>query len=194
MPKSVALQSLQYTPVVARRQNPARRARPYSPPTCKFVKAKVPVTIEAPLPLVFELFADLERMPEWSGTLEKVERVPGGEGFSNWTFAWNGVRLSWRARDTERVDQKIICWSSLEGLVHNGSVEFQVAPSSADQTLLTMCVEYDVASLPAAVAFVLESKIVTTFVLSAIQSDLNRFRQFALRTQRQRKRASKVTF
>jgi uncharacterized membrane protein len=191
--KSRALQQLQCRPTAARRTGPARRSRLYTAPTAKFIEAKVPVTIEAPRDLVFELFADLERMPEWSGTLEKVQRVPGEESLSDWTFAWNGVRLSWRARDTDRVEMSRICWGSVDGLVHNGSVDFAVSPFASNQTLLTMCVEYDVTSLPAAVAYVLESKIVTTFVESAIQSDLQRFRQFTLRAQRQRKRALKAS-
>lgn len=155
---------------------------------CKIVRAAVPVRVEAPRGFVFDLFSDLEKMPEWSGSLERVTRVPDDESLSDWQFSWRGVRLGWRARDLERVEGRRISWESVTGLSHSGIVDFaddhlenDASGSKNDGTLLTMTIDYDVASL---LAVLMESSMVSAFVEAAIASDLRQFRQFALRSYR----------
>lgn len=152
------------------------------------MRTAVPILVEAPRDFVFDLFSDLEKTPEWSSSLERVTRIPGNESMSDWQFSWRGVRLGWRAKDTERVEGRRIAWESVTGLRHTGSVDFEdCTPDGSNLggkvtgTAMTMTVDYDVASL---LAFVMESSLVSTFVEGAITADMQRFRQFALRLHR----------
>jgi uncharacterized membrane protein len=145
----------------------------------KFVQVKVPLPVEVPREVAFGLFSDLECMPEWSTTLAKVRRDPRDETLSHWTFDWNGVRLSWSARDKDRIELERIAWESVDGLTHKGCVDFvELGPAATE---LTMTVDYDVAS---ALAVIMETRFVQNFVESAIKADLEKFRAYALRMQR----------
>lgn len=131
-------------------------------------------------------------MPAWASTLESVTRDPDDPVFSEWVFSWNGIRLSWRARDEHENELppgeeqlvdinnvRAIRWRSVSGLNHIGAVEF--FPRDDGITKMVMTVDYDIASL---LAVVMESALVSTFVESAIQNDLQKFRTFALRSLR----------
>lgn len=187
-PGAALLPPLCARPALSPRRPPRRRhARP-APPAAKMIQASVPVSVEAPRALVFSLFSDLERMPEWSSTLERVTRAPDAPDMTDWTFAWRGVRLGWKARDTARVDLERIAWSAVSGVVHDGCVTF--ADAAGGGTSVTMSVEFDAGVLGA----VLDSRIlgpgIMRFVEGALESDLQRFRQFVLRVQRRERIAA----
>lgn len=161
------------------RATTARRAVPCA----KMVRVRVPLAVEAPVATVHGLFADLERMAEWSQALEAVERDAEDPRYSEWKFAWRGVRLSWRAKDEERVETDgPIRWKSVSGLRHDGAVEFEGVGER--KTMMTMTVDYDIADM---LAIVMESAMVASFVEGAIESDLQRFRQFALKAYRRQR-------
>jgi len=125
-------------------------------------------------------------MPEWSSTLEEVARDESDPSFSEWKFAWNGVSLSWRARDVEPDGSDepgtAIRWRSVSGLTHIGAVEFEELEPA--KTKMVMTVDYDIASL---LAVIMQSALVSDFVEGAIESDLQRFRHFALRMHRKQR-------
>lgn len=161
-------------------------------PCAKMVRVSVPVHVEAPRQLCYNLFSDLSQMSEWSSTLQAVERDAQNPIFSTWKFAWNGVRLSWRAKDSEPNDDEepgtAIRWQSVSGLTHVGAVEFeQTAPTA---TKMVMTVDYDIASL---LAFIMQTNLVSDFVQGAIESDLQRFRNYALRSYRKQKIEERTT-
>ncbi|KAI0558118.1 Polyketide cyclase/dehydrase [Gracilaria domingensis] len=156
------------------------------------VRVSVPLKIEAPNRYCFELFADLSKMSEWSSTLEAVERDAEDPSFSEWKFAWNGVRLSWRAKDVENVqnqtsDIPAIRWRSVTGLVHTGEVQFEDVQHKA--TNLVMTVDYDIESL---LASIMRSSLVSNFVEGAIENDLTKFRSYALRKYRKARMSGDV--
>lgn len=156
----------------------------------EMVRVSVPLKVEAPRKHCFDLFSDLSKMSEWSSTLQAVSRDPEDPIYSDWDFSWNGIRLSWRARDgdlleTEQNDSAIR-WRSVSGLNHTGAVEF--TDISEKTTRMVMTVDYDVASL---LAVVMQSSMVSNFVEGAIESDLQRFRTYALRTYRRKKIGSR---
>lgn len=137
-------------------------------------------------------------MPAWASTLESVTRDPDDPTFSEWVFSWNGIRLSWRARDEDTQDmppgeepapdrnEHAIRWRSVSGLHHIGAVEF--FPVEISMTTMIMTVDYDIASL---LAVIMESGMVSTFVESAIQSDLQKFRAYTLRSLRKERIAQR---
>lgn len=152
-------------------------------PLARMVRASVPLVVEAPRPLVFALFSDLERMPEWSSTLESVKRVPNAPDTTDWRFSWRGVRLGWQARDTDRIEERRIAWTATSGVIHDGCVDFEDAGTEGG-TSVTMSVEFDAGVLSG----ILDSRIlgpgIMRFVEGALESDLQRFRQYVLRVQR----------
>ena len=184
------------------RRASARRARQLRrcTPSAKMVRVSVPVSVEAPPDFCHLVFSDLSRMPAWSSTLESVTRDAEDPAFSEWVFSWNGIRLSWRARDDEEEedalppgedalvppDELTIRWRSVSGLNHVGAVEF--VPVEEEKTTVVMTVDYDIASLLAAV---MQSGFVSTFVESAIESDLQRFRKYTLRSLRKERISQK---
>ncbi|CAN8072287.1 unnamed protein product [Agarophyton chilense] len=159
----------------------------FTTPRAEMVRVSVPLKIEAPNSYCFELFSDLSNMPEWSSALEAVTRDSEDPSFSEWNFAWNGIRLSWRARDVENMpnhssDVPAIRWRSVSGLVHTGEVQFENLQPTATKMIMT--VDYDIESL---VAAIMRSSVVSNFVEGAIESDLSRFRSYALRKYRKAK-------
>lgn len=173
----------------SRRQLCSRRPPPrrwHAVPVARVVRASVPLEVEAPRPFVFALFSDLERMPEWSSTLESVSRVPDAPDVTDWRFSWLGVRLGWRARDTDRVEERRIAWSATSGVIHDGCVDFEDIgeDGTGAGTSVRMSVEFDAGVL----SNIMDSRIlgpgIIRFVEGALESDLQRFRQYVLRTQR----------
>jgi uncharacterized membrane protein len=159
-----------------------RRPRTPETTTMKFVQVRVPVPVEVPREMAFGLFADLDSMSQWSSTLANVSRDAHDHTLSHWNFEWNGVRLSWSARDKDRIELERISWESVDGLTHKGRVDFvELGPTATE---LTMTVDYDVASM---LAVIMETRFIQNFVESAIKADLEKFRTYALRMQRRTK-------
>lgn len=100
-----------------------------------WVAVSVCITIEAPRPLVYALFSDLESMSEWSSTLAAVSRSDDEPELSEWSFRWQGISLSWRARDTAIVENELVAWESLSGLANRGAVTFRDWRDAGDGTV-----------------------------------------------------------
>lgn len=83
------------------------------------------LTVPVPVGLAYQVWADIERYPEWMGHLERVERT--GERTSRWTMRTPAGRtLHWTTETTVLRPNEKIAWSSLDGdLVTYGSVEFE---------------------------------------------------------------------
>lgn len=174
-----ALRRLSHQPCLSSRQTQTKSwSRP--PPRAEMVHVSVPLKIEAPPDHCYQLFSDLSEMSSWSSTLRSVKRDEQDPMLSTWRFSWNGINLSWRARDADPIpgEHNVVRWSSISGLLHTGCVQFEPSDSA---TNVVFTVDYDIAAL---LAVVLQSAIVSSFVESAIRSDLNRFRAFALRKYR----------
>lgn len=81
---------------------------------------------------------------------------------------------------------KIIAWQSETGLGNRGRVTFTSDPACVDNSVLTLCVEFNV---PRAVAAVIRNDFIGQFVQSTLAADLKRFRTIALRQHSMRERA-----
>lgn len=165
-------------------------------PRAEMVQVSVPMKIEAPPDHCYALFSDLSLMPEWSRTLQSVERDSEDASYSTWRFSWTGISLSWRARDIDprSGEQYVVRWQSISGLPHVGCVAFMPDTDGGDgkeeakMTKVVFSVDYDIAAL---IAVVMQSSFVSSFVENAIKSDLESFRSFALRKFRARRLQSK---
>lgn len=174
------------------KRSPRSRAR--QTPRAEMVHVSVPMKIEAPPDHCYDLFSDLSLMPEWSTTLQSVERDPEDPGYSTWKFSWSGISLSWRARDidSDMNNELAIRWQSVSGLPHTGCVSFTPESDTTNakdstSTEVVFSVDYDIAAL---VAVVMQSSFVSSFVENALRSDLQNFRSFALRQLRAKRMKS----
>lgn len=165
-------------------------------PRAEMMHVSIPIQIQAPSKFCYTLFSDLSTMPKWSSTLQAVERDPNDPIFSDWKFSWNGIKLSWRAKDIldplESQQQNSIPavrWKSVSGLLHTGLVTFQTKEQFLTQ--MVMSVDYDVEGL---LALFMQSSFVSNFVERAIQSDLCNFRSYALRMYRRAKISNTTSF
>lgn len=168
-------------------------------PYAEMVNASVDFKVEAPPEHCYELFSDLGLMPNWSTTLQSVERDRDDPTLSTWKFSWNGISLSWRAQDVnaepgDLAQPYVVQWKSISGLRHFGRVAFvpvtdQNKSNATQYTCINFSVDYDVASL---VAIVMQSSMFKSFVERAVTYDLQRFRSYALRMYRSRRRPTDV--
>lgn len=168
-------------------------------PRAEMVNASVAFKVEAPPEHCYELFSDLGLMPKWSTTLQSVERDRDDSTLSTWKFSWNGISLSWRAQDVDAepgddAEPYVVRWKSISGLRHFGRVAFvpvtdQSKSDTTQYTCINFSVDYDVASL---VAIVMQSSMFKSFVERAVTYDLQRFRSYALRMYRSRRRPTNV--
>lgn len=158
-------------------------------PRAEMVHVSVPITVEAPSAHCHALFSDLSQMPAWSSTLDSVSRSSTDPTLSTWAFSWRGIRLSWKARDADKIpsERHVIRWNAISGLPHSGLVTFIPTDDTDVATVVTLSVDYDIAALLAIIA---RSAIVAAFVESAIRTDLQRFRAYALRAHRAKRRAA----
>ena len=112
----------------------------------------------------------------WSPWLSEViyERE---KGISLWTLRTLGMDFSWRAKNVQLEEYKVLEWNSLDGFDNKGVVSF--TPLGSQQTEVKLTISYD---LPDAAAAVIQTVgPVSTFVEETLLADLKRFRDRLLR-------------
>jgi uncharacterized membrane protein len=83
------------------------------------------VEINAPVEVVFDLFSDFEKFPEWMSHIKEVRRT--GENYTRWTAdAPLGLNVEWEAETTELEPNAKIVWRTVRGDVEmQGEVTFK---------------------------------------------------------------------
>ncbi|MGY4644194.1 SRPBCC family protein [Cellulomonas sp. URHB0016] len=88
------------------------------------------ITIRRPIEEVFDLWADLTRLPTFMAHVEDVEVRP--DGTTHWrASAPAGRTVEWDARIVESVRPTLLHWASVEGadVDNSGTVTFTEAPA-----------------------------------------------------------------
>ena len=134
------------------------------------------VTVTAPLPVVWELWQDKTRIPNWMPWIHSVEPVPGVPGDTKWLLKTNqfgqDFEFSWIARDLPPVKKEKIHWFSTDGLNNKGAVTFVQRPDG--RTVVRMNISYEVPDI-----LVPFGAALTPLVASILQADLERFGTFS---------------
>jgi uncharacterized membrane protein len=83
------------------------------------------IEINAPVEVVFDLFSDFEKFPEWMSHIKEVHRT--GENYTRWTAdAPLGINVEWEAETTELEPNSKIAWRTVRGDVKmEGEVTFE---------------------------------------------------------------------
>jgi uncharacterized membrane protein len=83
------------------------------------------VEIKAPVEVVFGLYSDFEKFPEWMKHIKEVRRT--GENYTKWTAdAPLGINVEWEAETTEFEPNRKISWRTVRGDIEmEGEVTFK---------------------------------------------------------------------
>lgn len=135
----------------------------------------VQIEINAPIALVWSLWADLEQMPNWMKWIESVKVQEHDPKLSRWKLATGGLEFSWLSREVKVVPEQILQWESVDGLPNRGAIRFY--DRGTEGTIVKMSVAY---SVPGFLFQLMDNLFIGRVVESTLYADLKRFREYAL--------------
>jgi uncharacterized membrane protein len=88
-------------------------------------RAEKSIEINAPVEVVFGLFSDFEKFPEWMKHIKEVRRT--GENYTRWAAdAPLGINVEWEAETTALEPNRRVAWQTVRGDVEmQGEVTFE---------------------------------------------------------------------
>lgn len=87
----------------------------------RIVRLEKSLQIGRPVEEVFQQWANLDRLPEWSECVEEVFR---NGNCSHWVVNVDGRKLEWDAEVEQFIPNEAIGWKSLNGPKHTGRITF----------------------------------------------------------------------
>lgn len=134
----------------------------------------VQVSIERPIGEVWQLWSDLEQMPNWMKWIESVQISDQQPELSSWKLGTETFNFTWRSRIVKQIRHQIIQWESIDGLPNRGAIRFY---DQAPNTIVKLSVAY---AIPGIIGQVMDRLFLGRLVESTLQADLDRFRDYAL--------------
>jgi uncharacterized membrane protein len=139
----------------------------------------VQVEVEVPIDLVWNLWSDLEQMPNWMKWIESVSILEDNPELSRWKLASGAFQFSWLSRIVKVVPHQIIQWESVDGLPNRGAIRFYDRHGSS---IVKMTFGY---GIPGILGQLMDNLFLGRIVESTVQADLERFRAYALKVKQQ---------
>lgn len=139
----------------------------------------VQIEVETPVDVVWSLWSDLEQMPKWMKWIDSVNVLEDNPDLSRWKLASGGFEFSWLSRITRLVKHQIIQWESVDGLPNRGAIRFY---DRNEHSIVKLTVAY---AIPGVLGKLMDNLFLGRIVESTIQADLNRFRDYALKSVQQ---------
>ena len=132
------------------------------------------IEINAPVKVVFDLYSDFEKFPEWMKHIKEVRRT--GEKYTKWTAdAPLGINVEWEAETTTFEPNRKIAWRTVRGDVEmEGEVTFEKA--GRDTTRMHVKIGYEP---PAGHIGALVAKLFGNDPEKQIDEEMNRFARLA---------------
>lgn len=140
----------------------------------------VQVDVEANIDLVWQLWSDLEQMPNWMKWISSVNVLEENPDFSRMHLASGGFKFSWLLRITQLVTNQIIQFESVDGLQNKGEIRFY---DQGDYSVIKLTIAY---VIPGILGKIMDNLLLGRIVESTIQADLDRFRAYALKASNQK--------
>ena len=142
----------------------------------KWLEHTVHTEIRAPIENVWNVWSDLDSMPEWMTWIESVKTINEETStlpdLTEWTLAANGFRFKWKAKINQRVEKEKLQWESIGGLPTKGCVKFQSI--NENNTSVKLMISYE---LPKVLARLMEANILGGMVTKELQINLNQFKK-----------------
>ena len=140
-----------------------------------WLEHSVQVEVEAPIELVWKLWADVEQMPRWMKWIDSVKVQEDNPELSRWKLNTGGLEFTWLSRILKMVPQQIIQWESVGGLPNTGAIRFYDRKGSS---IVKLTVAY---AIPGILGKIMDNLFLGRVVESTIKADLERFREYALK-------------
>lgn len=121
----------------------------------------------------WNLWADIERMPQWMNWIESVTISEDDPEISRWKLASGNFEFAWKARTFKKIPGQIIQWESVDGLPNRGAIRFYDRKEQG--CIIKMSIAYNVPGILA----VMDDLFLGQMVEANIRGDLNRFREIA---------------
>ncbi|MGB8702146.1 MAG: SRPBCC family protein [Thermosynechococcaceae cyanobacterium] len=133
--------------------------------------------VEVPLPVtsVWDLWSDLEQMPQWMRWIESVKVLDEQPELSRWKLASGNFEFTWLSRILKEIPHQIIQWESVDGLPNKGAIRFY--DRKAEGSIVRLSVGYKIPGILGVMDHLFLGKVVE----STLQADMNRFREYAIK-------------
>lgn len=138
----------------------------------EWLEHTVQVDVAIPVQEAWELWSDLEQIPQWMEWIRSVEILPENPELSRWQLATRGLDFSWHSRIVKQIPHQIMQWESVTGLPNRGAVRFY---DRGGHSVVKLTVAY---SLPAWVSQWVDG-LVGPHVERTLLADLERFRLYS---------------
>jgi uncharacterized membrane protein len=133
------------------------------------------IEVNAPVGVVFELYSDFEKFPEWMKSIKEVRRT--GERLTRWTADAPLMSVEWEAETTALEPNRRLSWRTVRGDVQmEGEVTFEEAGPNATRMRFSLAYEPPAGRLGSLVAGLLGGD-----PAQQLEEDLKRFAQIAER-------------
>jgi uncharacterized membrane protein len=114
------------------------------------------IEINAPIGIVFDLYSDFEKFPEWMKSLKEVRRVD--ERHTRWTANAPLMNVEWEAETTAFEPNRRIAWRTVRGDVEmDGDVTFEETEGGATRMHISLGYEPPAGRLGSLIAHLLGS-------------------------------------
>ena len=136
----------------------------------------VQVEVAVPIDHAWSLWSDLEQMPRWMKWIDSVTILKDNPELSRWKLATGAFKFTWLSRIVNLSPKQIIQWESVDGLPNRGAIRFYDRHGSS---VVKLTVAY---AIPGILGKIMDDLFLGRVVESTIQADMERFRDYALKT------------
>lgn len=142
-----------------------------------WLEHSVEIEVDAPIDLVWGLWADLEKMPLWMKWIESVRVLKETPDISLWKLSTGGLDFTWRSRITSVIHHQMIQWESIDGLSNRGAIRFYDRKVSS---VVRISVAY---AIPGILGQLMDNLFLGRAVEATLKQDLERFREYVQQVQ-----------
>ena len=138
-----------------------------------WLEHSVQIEVDAPIDLVWNLWSDLEKMPQWMKWIDSVTVLADDPDLSRWKLASGRFEFSWLSRIVKLQQHQIIQWESVDGLPNRGAIRFYDRHRSS---IVKLTVAY---AIPGILGQLMDNLFLGKLVESTLNADLDRFKNYA---------------
>lgn len=115
-------------------------------------------------------------MPRWMKWIDSVKVPEDNPDISLWTLKSGGFEFTWKSRILKVIPRQIIQWESIDGLPNRGAIRFYDRHTSS---IVKLTAAY---AIPGILGKIMDNLFLGRIVESTLHADLERFKQYALKT------------
>ncbi len=141
----------------------------------EWLEHSVQIEIAAPIEHVWNLWQNIELMPNWMKWIESVKVLEDRPELARWKLGTKNLEFTWLSRILQQIPHQIIQWESVDGLPNRGAIRFY---DRKESSIVKLTIAY---SVPGILAMLMDNGFVRSTVESTLQADMERFKDYALR-------------